>query len=748
LNERRIVTLGMTLLLGLVITCPLLFADEASAEVEPYAISVVVTDMDGNETGGNLSWDRAGSPCAWDNQAGILKKEIQAEHLLKVTNTGANPWGAFWVNLTSSDVGLDLVTPGTWYVDYGSLDDLTNTTTMAYSVPEGTEILHGIVDTLILDDFGEQDMPPGLVKNIAKQERNSGNSIDVTKHINPRNPKANKSPVAWNYTLTPGDSMFVHFILMVDHLPDAHNYSIGWELQAFDDYGSLIETRPTKATSSDTETGTTTLEIGVEMDITLTYTGTHDTEVYFTEIVGGPTDVFSVNDLRVWNTGNTNIKFLWLDVGSTQVWLEDTTHDGVGDTPTSYTLNGNTLVYHYSIWYDLNPWNRVATFSTTWIPGLFNDFEFKLVNAVLPQGDYFAGVDIYAESAAGDVSATKTAVLEYQPYTGAFDVSLTYTSGSGLEFPVGVAPGDVDVSTTNGGRITNSALSDFTMTDMAFLFGPLSLDTNLIPFADNAVLTLDDGVTTYDYALVSFVIGTETFGRAVITLDGSGDPAAVAPGDELLFSVSIDLIPSVSPGVYSGSFAVECAANPVQVLYGTYSLGEDVGSAFEITPWIVPSTGVSVGDTVSTGALVEWERGTIPWAFMLFTMKDEDGGLVWSRQFNITDEIVEAELGDLLETNMSTDIDAGTWTPTEEGNYTMLVQQGYWDGSEVVPVGEPQEIHLVVSVEEDAASITASFSSLVSDFVSTPFGAIFSLLLLVVIGYIGYVEYKKREAGA
>jgi len=696
-REKTSVRPFMALLLcALMLTLLIPSLGQEAGAVEPYDLTTELVDMDGNVTTGPMEWDLDSGILVWDDQTSTIHREIPAAQYVEVTNTGTFAWNVWYLNLTSSNGGgLDLSVPGSWYVTHGSLDDYTNTTTQTLNVPGGMEVLEGIVDRFEHDSNPNNDNAiPALQKNIVKMEQGVGQNKSVTSYNNQKTGTPNESPVAINYTLAAGESVYFHFILVMDALPATDEYTIDWEIRGFDTYESLLEMTdltPTKAVGSDPLAGSSTLGITDTTEIALSYTGLHDTDIYFPQLISAVTTVPSYNEIRITNTGNQALISIKMAVGLVSYWNQ-------GGTQTSYAMNGNTQAAKFGgVFQNLDP---SYIFTEAVIPGGFQDMEMRLLNAALPEvvDDYWASVEVtgYSQWA----NSIKSGAMIYAPYSGTLACSLTYSSGTSLAFPLDVTPGDQNVLTANYGIITNTVVSDFTVDTLEFKFLPLTHSFYAISFVGGRV-QLSQGAISEWFTLESFTSGGNVYGRAAIDLPAS-TLTELAPGDDIDFIVEIDVQSGLPAGSYTGSFVVTCSANPIQILHGTYDLGEEV-TVFEIEPWVDPLTDIEVGDTVDYGATISWNRGNIAWPFIVFRVLNDTDEPISVKAVNISGIMEDAELGNLLEDNLTASIPGGSFIPTEEGNYTVQAYQGVLNGSNVDAIGEPQEVvvHVKVSAEED-----------------------------------------------
>jgi hypothetical protein len=415
-----------------------------------------------------------------------------------------------------------------------------------------------------------------------------------------------ESKAVMNHELKPGKRVYIQVKLHPKKAFEIDEYSLPFTVYAYTEDPNNVGTR---AITSDTEAGATTLSVVDTVSITIEYSGTHPDEVYFTDLLGTST-LTSTNMLRVLNSGNVMIDWVAFDVSIYQ-WK-----DSLGQS-TDYLLHSNTKVKDVGLeFFDMLAPNVGYTY-IGWVPGLWKEYRFQMLNVPLELDEDTYTVFLRMDTTNTQLASTLTNYpdLMYAPYIGNLDAQLSYSEGTGIALPESL-PGDTNILSDNYVIVENMAVSEYTVDVVEFLFQPLTSGANHITFANNADLILTDaGGSPFTIPLTAYTSSGITYGRALLDLDTTDNtkPDTLPPSSAMSFALKLYEIPSTTPqGSYSSSFTVTCSANPVAIIGGLVKWPplpyvdpdpDPDPDYFTIAPHIMNST---EGQNLTTGDLTEF----------------------------------------------------------------------------------------------------------------------------------------------
>jgi len=309
--------------------------------------------------------------------------------------------------------------------------------------------------------------------------------------------------------------------------------------------------------TADTETGSTTLSITAAPAISLSYTA-GQTELTYGTRVSTATNVYTVNDLRVTNSGNTQISQL------------DFTINSMTSGAVTLITFGNTYINEVGT--GTETFYDQTTVSITISPAIniggFRDFKFKLVDINVPDGPYTGTFTVTGWSPLNAPTPTETGNQEITINAPNVVLTLSYntipdgsgTSDTALRFGT-VNPGAIYVISTNYFILKNEGNVPITSFNMAFT--NLNDGAKVLQIHDNAAVLSEDNneYTIPGSGMISFSLNLDV-------------------GDTIAYLLRIDSIPSNQlEGSYSGSFTVTGTYNPSDTVYGsitTSSINPDI----------------------------------------------------------------------------------------------------------------------------------------------------------------------------
>ncbi len=680
-------TMVLSMLVGLFAGVIPSAVSDANAEVthdgsrtDAYAVTIAPRLKWGeNET--VLKWNLSKTGIAYDGQGSSVWREILADHLIKVNNSGANALGTYYVSLTCNNTAFDM-SAGAWML---ANDEWANYTTSSRTVTAstGTEILNGAYNPYNYSLTYENT--PSLNRTIESMVYDpAAGSYTVYEYAKQLNYIPSNSPIVFNRTCGPNEEFYIDLVLIQKHLPPAGVYNFTWTIRAFDGWSSYVDfrdNRSSRAVSTDPVTGYADLTVGNVLNFTLRYSGTHPSDLYLPSAAGTSTVVYSVNNMIIENTGNVPISSVRLDIGASSLRWTNIATSGA----TTYAAYGNTYVRKIgSTTYDLLGTSTVTYTYSPAIPAAsdlitgnlnYREVDFKIVNAALSVGNYsFSSLKVTCKDATGVYSRDGKAYLKYTVYSGTLSIAVSYSSGSSLVWGQ-INPGSTSQTTTNSAVVTNSATSDYNITRIEIAVAPLLSGANTFSFGEHADLVLTQSSSTYTFPLVSYNTNGINYGRCMIDFGGDAQPTEIAAGSAVSFAITIRSVSaSQAPGAYAGTFRIEASANPVDVESGLTGLSTS-GIVTQTVTAVASPNPVEINQTVSLSSVLSFPRTSTPWAYLIFKITSADGTTVILRNKLVTD-LANAAIAASNATTIVLTVSGDSWVPSTVGDYILTVTQG------------------------------------------------------------------------
>ncbi len=706
------------LVVGLASIPPASAANDDGAKVHggadrAYGLTLASTARGGFTADTDIHFNLSNRMRVWDYHAAAVREQVTSDQLIVLNNTGTESWGTWWINVSCNNTALDLSAPGSWYVSFDEYDNYT-TSEETITCAQGTELGNNVFNEY---NYTEQYSDrPSINQSAAGATYNAATGqYTVLRYAKTHNAIPNCSPVVFNCSVTASGNFCIDLSLVMDQLPAAGTYNITYTIRGFagwSDYVDWRDNRTSRAVTSDPVTGSTLLTVLPVLDFSIKYSGTHTADLYFPSAAGTSTTVYSANNLIVENQGNLAISKVKFDVGvaatkwaviagsATTYAAYDNSYIRKQGTATYDQLGTSDPEYAYS--------PAIATASDP-LGGVLNyrEFDMKISNMALSTGNYsYSALKITCSDSTGVYTKDLYALMKLTVYSGNLGITISYSAGTALSWP-SMNPGQADTYTSNSVVIANSATSDYSLNKVMIALAPMTSATNTLSFGERAQVAFTYSGSTFYYDLASYNTNGINYGRCLIDCGGTAQPAVIAAGTSASFSVKLKLMPTAqAPGSYTGSFIIECSANPIATGSGVTGLTTSGIVDQTLAARATPNPAI-LNQSCALSATLSWPAASSPWAYVSFTLTAPNGTILALRHRLVIDAVESARAANPTATTLSIIVDGGNFTPTTAGNYALAVTQGTVAlNGNIVACGATNAITIVAQAASAAQNTT------------------------------------------